>query len=94
MNPNVIVDQCYDILIELIRAKLFLDGYNSKSSHEAEVSYMKIIGFGEAETKQMDELRYYRNGTKYYGTMLNLEYAEKTIEFMNSLYLKLLRTLK
>ena len=93
-NSNVIVDQCYDILIELIRAKLFLDGYNSKSSHEAEVSYMKIIGFSEAETKQMDELRYYRNGTKYYGTVLNIGYAEMTIEFMNKIYQKLLRILK
>ncbi|MGV8171683.1 MAG: hypothetical protein ACP5OA_03250 [Candidatus Woesearchaeota archaeon] len=92
-NPNVISEQCYDILMELIRAKMFIDGYNS-NSHEAEVAYMKIIGFSEADVKYMDELRYYRNGTKYYGTALNLEYAEKTVEFLNKTYPKLLKIVR
>jgi hypothetical protein len=92
-NPNVIAEQCYDILMELIRAKMFLDGYNS-SSHEAEVAYLQILGFNETETKYLDELRYYRNGTKYYGTILNVEYAEKTLEFLNKIYPKLMKIVK
>jgi len=79
-NPNVIAEQCYDIIMEILRAKMFLDGYTAGNSHEAEVSYMKILGFNESETRYMDELRYYRNGTKYYGTILNIEYANKIIE--------------
>ena len=90
-NPNVIVDQCYDIIMEFIRAKMFIEGYNAGNSHEAEVSYMKILYFSESEVKYVDEIRYYRNGTKYYGTILNIEYAEKTINFLNNIYEKLIR---
>jgi HEPN domain-containing protein len=31
-------------------------------------------------------LRYYRNGIKYYGTILNKEYAEKVLKFMEKMY--------
>lgn len=86
MNANFIVDYCYDIIIELIRAKMFIDGYNPGNSHEAEVSYMLILGFSETETRFMDEIRYYRNGIKYYGTILNMEYAKKVLEFTNKMY--------
>jgi hypothetical protein len=89
MNPNFIADYCYDILMEIIRAKMFIDGYNSGSSHEAEVSYMIILGFSEADASFMDELRYYRNGIKYYGTILERTYAEKVLAFMNRNYSKL-----
>ena len=91
LNANVIVDQCYDIMMELIRAKLYMKGYNAGNSHEAEVSYLKVLGFSESEVRFMDELRYYRNGTKYYGTMLDIKYAEQTIAFMKKIYPKLLQ---
>lgn len=89
MNANFIVDYCYDIIIEIIRAKMFFDGYNPGNSHEAEVSYMLALGFSETETRFMDEIRYYRNGIKYYGTILNMEYAKKVLEFTNKIYPKL-----
>ncbi|HLD56679.1 MAG TPA: hypothetical protein VJA47_00125 [archaeon] len=89
MNFNFIVDSCYDILIEGIRAKMLIDGYNSGSSHEAEVSYLRTLGFLESDVRFMDELRYYRNGTKYYGTVLTKEYGDKVLEFMKKLYPKL-----
>jgi len=94
MNANFIVDYCYDIIIELIRAKMFIDGYNPGNSHEAEVSYMPILGFSETETRFMDEIRYYRNGIKYYGTILNMEYAKKVLEFTNKTYPKLKEMIK
>src|SRR3989338_7781252 len=80
MSANFIVDHCYDIIIELIRAKMFIDGYNAGNSHDAEVSYMKNLSFAESEIIFMDELRYYRNGIKYYGTMLDMEYAQKVLQ--------------
>jgi len=90
MNPNFVADYCYDILMEIIRAKMFLDGYNATgSSHEAEVSYLIVLGFSEADATFMDELRYYRNGIKYYGTILDKSYAEKVLVFMNRNYPKL-----
>lgn len=91
MNPNFIIDCCYDILMEFVRAKMFVDGYNAGNSHEAEVSYMRNIDFSEADVMLMNEMRYYRNGTKYYGSILSKEYAEKVLQFMNRTYPKLKR---
>ena len=53
MNANFIVDSCYDIILELVRAKMLLDGYNSGMSHEAEVSYLQRIGCSEADVRFM-----------------------------------------
>ena len=86
MHFNFIVDSSYDIIMELIRAKMFIDGYNAGNSHQAEVSYMKNIGFFESDARFMDEIRYYRNGIKYYGTTLDKEYAEKVFAFLNKIY--------
>jgi len=90
MNPNFIVDSCYDIIIEMVRARMLIDGFNAGNSHEAEFSYMTRLGFSEADVRFMDEVRYYRNGTKYYGTMLDMGYAEKVMAFMKRIYPRLL----
>ena len=89
MNANFVANYCYDILIELVRAKMFIDGFNAGGSHEAEVSYLRVLGFSEASIIFMDELRYYRNGTKYYGTILDNDYAKETLVFLNKNYSKL-----
>lgn len=93
MNANFIVESCYDILLELIRAKLFLQGYNSASSHEAEVSYLRILGFPEADVQFLNEVRYYRNGIKYYGKSLDMEYARLILEYMKKIHPHLLHLL-
>ena len=89
MSANFIVESCYDILIELIRAKMFIDGFNSNNSHEAEISYMERIKFPEAEIRFMDELRYNRNGIKYYGKRFEMDYSEKVLKFMKQIQPKL-----
>ena len=50
-NANMFVKSCYDILMELIRAKMFIKGYNAsgQGAHEAEVAYLRILGFSETE---------------------------------------------
>lgn len=94
MNANFIVDYCYDIIMELLRAKMLIDGYNAGNSHEAEVSYMLVLGFSETNTRFMDEIRYYRNGIKYYGTILDKEYSKKVLKFTNKVYYKLKTMIK
>lgn len=91
-TANDLVKSCYDILIELIRAKMLLDGYNASGfgAHEAEVSYTRVLGFKEKDVQFLDQLRYFRNGMLYYGTILDKEYAEKVIDFTKR-YFKLLR---
>ena len=86
MHSNFIVDFSYDIVMEMIRAKMFMDGFNAGNSHQAEVSYMKNLGFSEQDGRFMDELRYNRNSIKYYGATLDKEYAEKVFVFLNKIY--------
>ncbi len=91
-NANSIIKDCHDILIELVRARLLLDGYNSSGlyAHEAEVSYMSILRFSENEISFMNELRFFRNSITYYGKILNQDYASKVFEFLNRIYPRLL----
>ena len=90
-NANSIVKDCYDIILELIRAKLLLDGYNSSGqhSHEAEVSYLQNLKFSDNEVAFLNELRYFRNSVTYYGKILDKFYAEKVFHFMNKIIARL-----
>lgn len=87
-TANNQVKLCYDVFMELIRAKMFLEGYNAsgQGAHEAEVAYLKVLGFKEDDIIFVDEIRYFRNGMVYYGTVLDKVYAEKVIEFTKKIY--------
>src|SRR3989338_4458032 len=95
-NANDFVKSCYDILMELIRAKMLLEGYNASGigAHEAEVSYMRILGFDEKDVQFADQMRFFRNGMIYYGTILDKGYADKVIGFTKKIYPKLKELLK
>jgi len=75
---------------------MLLDGYNASGfgAHEAEVAYMRNMGFSEQETQFADQMRFFRNGMLYYGTRLDKEYAEKVIEFTKKTYPKLKEMVK
>ncbi|HJZ18651.1 MAG TPA: hypothetical protein VJ208_00940 [Candidatus Nanoarchaeia archaeon] len=90
-NANLMVKNCYDILMGLIRAKLLFEGYVSSGNyaHEAEISYLKKINFSDNEISFLNELRHFRNSVTYYGKILDKEYAEKIAEFTKKNYLKL-----
>jgi len=90
-TANDIVKSCYDIIMELIRAQMLLQGYNASGhgAHEAEVSFLRGIGFNEKQVQFADQLRFFRNGMLYYGTILDEEYAEKVIEFTKIIYARL-----
>ena len=77
INANTFIKTCYDILMELIRAKMLLDGYNASGfgAHEAEVSYMRILGLGEKDVQFADQIRFFSNGMLYYGTILDKDYS-------------------
>src|SRR3989344_6338727 len=69
-NANDYIEYGYDILAILIRAKMLIDGFNASGigAHEAEVSYLRALGFNETEVQFVDQMRYFRNGILYYGT--------------------------
>ncbi len=90
-NANTYVKNSYDILMELIRARMLLDGYNAsgQGGHEAEVAYLRVLDFPEKDVQFADQLRYFRNGMLYYGTILDAEYAEKVIAYAKRMSAKL-----
>ena len=90
-NANNYLKDCYDILMEVIRAKMLIEGFNASGfgAHEAEVSYLRILGFKEIDVQFIDQMRFFRNGIVYYGTALHKEYAEKVIEFTKNIYARL-----
>ncbi len=92
-NKNFIIEYCYDVLIELIRANLFMKGFNSNNSHEAEISYMRNLDFNENDVLFMNSLRYFRNGIKYYGKVFDKEYSKKVLDFMKKIYPELISLL-
>lgn len=94
-NANNFIGQVHNILIELLRAKMLIDGYKASgpAAHEAEVSYMINLKFSEAEAEFMDTLRYSRNQILYYGKRFDADYAKKAFDFLGRIYLKLRKML-
>ncbi len=90
-NANHIIKNAYDIIMELIRAQMLTGGFSSsgQGAHEAEVAYMRRIGFNENEVELTDTIRYFRNGILYYGKKMNREYAEKVVAFLQKIMEKL-----
>ena len=88
---NYFVENAYDILMELIRAKLFIDGFKAAGSyaHEAEVSYLRKLGFREPDVRFINELRYFRNGIVYYGKKIDADYATTILKFLDEIFPKL-----
>jgi hypothetical protein len=68
-NANYFVEIAFDILLELIRFRLFLEGYKAIGlyAHEAEVSYLHELGFNATDPRFVESLRYSRNQINYYG---------------------------
>jgi len=95
-NANDYIEYCYDIIMYLVRAKLYLEGYSAsgQGAHEAEVSYLRELGFPEKEIQFADQMRFFRNGILYYGTSLDKEYADKVLEFTKKTYPRLKELLK
>ncbi|HUS49390.1 MAG TPA: hypothetical protein VMZ91_04455 [Candidatus Paceibacterota bacterium] len=88
-NAEYIVAEVYDVIRELIEAKLSLDGYKSYS-HEATVLFLKKFPeFKEEDIYFLDNLRKIRNGIKYYGKGASVNEAEKALDFMSSILPKL-----
>jgi hypothetical protein len=87
-SANYIVENMYDVIREFIDAKLISEGYKTYS-HEATVSYLKILGFSDYEVKFADELRLIRHKTKYYGLITDIEYAKKVLNFLEGIYKRL-----
>lgn len=86
-----IIEESYDVIRELLEARLSKDGYKSYN-HEAVISYMTDLEFPKDEVVFVDKLREIRHGTKYYGKSVKVEYAQKVRSFLDSIYTRLKKT--
>ncbi len=70
-----IVEECYEIIKELLTALMYLDGYKT-------LSHVKLIEYfsnnyeelEERQIKLIDTLRKFRNGIVYYGRKISREF--------------------
>lgn len=83
-----ITEESYDVIRELIEAILSKDGYKSYS-HEATISFLKELNFSDYDLKFVDDLRKIRNGSKYYGEDIDIEYTKNVSAFLAKIYSKL-----
>lgn len=92
-NANSIIKLCYDVIMEAIRAEMLKNGFSASGlgAHEAEVSYLRNLKFMESDVQFLNQLRYFRNSITYYGKILDREYAEKVLKFLNKIYPKLMK---
>jgi len=90
-NANDVIESCHDIIMNLIRVKMFREGFFASgfSAHEAEVSFLEKFDFSGEEIYFVDKLRYFRNGMLYYGKKFDKEYAMRVLSFLEKVQEKL-----
>ena len=86
---KIIFENVYDAIRGLLDAILALEGYKSYS-HEASIAYLKKFNIEDSIVVEIDDFRYKRNSSKYYGKNIGHEEVEKIIVFYRRYSPKLL----
>ena len=73
----------------LVKYKKLAGGGFFKIVNQSVPLALRKLGYSETEIQFVDQLRYFRNGMLYYGTILDKDYAEKVIEFTKRNYFKI-----
>lgn len=89
-SANSVIKDIHDILIQSLRAQMLIKGLHASGNyaHEAEVAFMKTIGFKEFEINFVNVLRASRNGINYYGKIYQEDYAKECHQFLIKNYKK------
>jgi len=90
---KIIFENVYDALREILDALLAMDGYKSYS-HEASIAYLKKYKIEDSVIVQLDNLRYQRNSSKYYGKGISVDDAMGIIGFYKKYSEKLMDIVK
>jgi len=77
---KIIFENVYDAIREILDALLAVYGYKSYS-HEASIVYLKNHDFDDSTIKEIDDFRYRRNSSKYYGKDVLEEDAREILHF-------------
>ena len=77
---KIVFENIYDGLRGFCDSLLALEGFKSYS-HQASIAYLSKYKFDISIIKEFDQLRYKRNGSKYYGEIILKEDAQQIKEF-------------
>ncbi len=91
--PKLIFENVYDGIRDFLFAILLQNGYKT-NSHEAPIAYLLNLGFDVYTVNKLDNFRYLRNGSKYYGEEITIEEAKDIKEFYLVINSKLNKILK
>mgnify|MGYP001157325943 CR=1 FL=1 len=80
MFPKIAFENVYDALREILDALLTVSGYKSYS-HEASIAYLKKYKIEDSVITELDNFRYKRNSSKYYGKGISEQDAVEIINF-------------
>ena len=83
-KPKTIFENIYEAIMCFCDAMLSKEGYKSYS-HEASISFLLKKNFDTTTVQKLDNFRFKRNGSKYYGRAILPEDAREIKEF----YLKI-----
>jgi len=72
---KIIFENIYDALRDFCDVLLLLDGFKPYS-HKASISYLSKKGFDISIINELDQFRFKRNGSKYYGKEIKSEDAK------------------
>jgi len=89
---KIVFENLYDGLRDFCDALLAIDGFKSYS-HQASISYLEKKGFEFSTIEILDQFRYKRNSSKYYGKSLTKEDTLEIIKFYKELKSKINKTL-
>jgi len=78
--PKFVFENTYDAIRDFLLAILLKDGYKT-NSHEATISYLLNKNFDIYIVTKLDQFRYKRNGSKYYGEEVSVQEAEGILAF-------------
>jgi len=77
---KIIFENIYEAIREMLDAILALEGYKSYS-HEASIAYLNKFKVEDSAILELDDFRYKRNSSKYYGKEINEEEAKEIVKF-------------
>jgi len=77
---KIVYENFYDALRDFSDAVLAVKGFKSYS-HQASISYLRKVGFSESIIMDLDNFRYKRNSSKYYGEVIFSEDSEDIKKF-------------
>ena len=87
-SANTLIKMSYDLIMDLVRAKMFQKGLHARGegAHEATVAYLRVLQCKEGDVQFANEMRDIRHRIMYRGEKFSKTYAELAVQFLEKMY--------